>query len=71
MLTESSSTILISPARCRSKNSKFLFLEVLSADPQNIDASVINLGPAVSEPYGFETVDIACMDGWTDALTDI
>jgi len=49
------------PCGTGGRNTNFCCLEVLSADPQNIHAKCHQacLGPAVSEPYGFENVDIA------------
>jgi len=49
----------------RGQNSKFRFLEVCFVDHRIYKPSYIDIGPAVSEPEGFENVDTSWRDGRT------
>jgi len=45
------------------QHSKFLFLQVVTLKPTEYTQSFTAVGPAVSEPQGFENVDTTPTDG--------
>jgi len=57
-------------ARCTGRNSKFCYPEVLPTTNRLYRSGFIDLGPVVSELYGFENVNTAGMDGQTHGRTD-